>query len=174
MLLKQFLTKISNMKKALFQFSATLLMVVSLSFTACKSGPKDSDIQEDFNEKMTANPQLRTITATVSEGVVTLTGTCPDEPCRTSAEQAAREVKGVKNVVNNISVTPSAPVVISDDATLKNAVDEIIDDYDNVEADVQNGEVTLRGTIERDKLQKLMMDLNAANAKKINNQLTIK
>ena len=65
-------------------------------------------------------------------------------------------------------------MVISDDATLKNAVDEIIDDYDDVDADVQNGEVTLRGSIERDKLQKLMMDLNAANAKKINNQLTIK
>lgn len=162
------------MKKALFRLSAVLLMSAGLTFTACKGGPKDSDIQESFNAKMTENPQLRTVTATVKDGIITLTGPCPDEACRTSAEQAAREIKGVKNVVNNISVSQAAPVVIADDATLKNAVDEIIDDYDNVEADVQNGEVTLRGSIERDKLQKLMMDLNSANAKKINNQLTVK
>ncbi len=162
------------MKKALFQLSAVLFMAASLSFTACKSGPKDSDIQENFNAKMTENPQLRTVTATVNDGVITLTGPCPDEDCRTSAENAAREIKGVKNVVNNITVSQAAPVVVADDATLQNAVNEIIDDYDNVEATVQNGEVTLRGNIERDKLQKLMMDLNSANAKKINNQLTVK
>ncbi len=162
------------MKKALFQLSAVLFMSVSLSFTACKSGPKDSDIQENFNAKMTENPQLRTVTATVTDGVITLTGPCPDEDCRTSAENAAREIEGVKNVVNNITVSQAAPVVVADDVTLQNAVNEIIDDYDNVEATVQNGEVTLRGNIERDKLQKLMMDLNGANAKKINNQLTVK
>lgn len=162
------------MKKALLQLSAILLMSASISFTSCKSGPKDSDIQKDFNEQLTQNPQLRTVTATVDKGVVTLSGPCPDETCRTSAEAAARNIKGVKNVVNNISVSQTAPVVISDDGTLKNAVDEIVKKYDNVEADVQNGEVTLRGTIARDNLQKLMMDLNGANAKKINNQLTIK
>src|SRR5687767_9671924 len=99
------------MKKALLQLSAILLMSTSISVTSCKSGPKDSDIQEEFNKQLTQNPQLRTVTATVNEGVVTLTGPCPDEACRTSAETAARNIKGVKNVVNNISVTPSAPVV---------------------------------------------------------------
>lgn len=162
------------MKKALFQLSAIVLMSGSLLFTACKSGPKDSDIQKDFDAQLTQNPQLRTVTATVNEGVVTLTGPCPDEACRTNAEQAARGIKGVKNVVNNITVSESAPVVIADDGTLKNAVDEIVKKYDNVEATVQNGEVTLRGNITRDNLQQLMMDLNGANAKKINNQLTIK
>lgn len=162
------------MKKALFQLSAALFFSASLGFTACKSGPKDSDIQDKFNAKMTENPQLRTVTATVKEGVITLTGPCPDEECRTSAEQAAREIEGVKNVVNNISVSQTAPVVVADDATLQKAVEEIVDDYDDVEAQVQNGEVTLRGSVERTKLQQLMMDLNAANAKKINNQLTLK
>lgn len=162
------------MKKALFRLSAILFLSAGLTFTSCKSGPKDSDIQESFNAKMTENPQLRTVTATVTDGVITLTGPCPDEACRTSAEQAAREIKGVKNVVNNISVTQAAPVVIADDATLQNAVNEIVDDYKDVNATIQNGEVILRGSIERDKLQKLMMDLNGANAKKINNQLTVK
>lgn len=162
------------MKKALLQLSAVLLMSASISFTACKSGPKDSDIQKDFDNQLTQNPQLRTVTATVKDGVVTLTGLCPDEACRTNAEASARNIKGVKNIVNNITVNQTAPVVIADDGTLKTAVDEIVKKYDDVEATVQNGEVTLRGNIERDNLQKLMMDLNSANAKKINNQLTIK
>lgn len=162
------------MKKAFLKFAAVACLSVSISFTACKSGPKDSDIQDNFNAKLRENPQLRTVTATVERGVITLTGPCPDEACRTSAEQAAREIEGVKNVVNKISVSETAPVVISDDGTLQKAVDEIVKRHDGVEAQVQNGEVTLRGSIERDKLQQLMMDLSSANAKKINNQLTIK
>jgi hyperosmotically inducible periplasmic protein len=162
------------MKKAFMQLSAALALSATLMFTACNNGPKDSKIQDDFTAKAEQNPQLRTISATVKEGVLTLTGACPDEACRTSAEQAAREVKGVKNVVNNITVSQTAPVVIADDATLDKAVDDIVDKYDDVDASVQNGEVTLRGSIKRDQLQQLMMDLNAANPKKINNQLTIK
>ncbi len=42
-------------------------------------------------------------------------------------------------------------------------------------ADVQNGTVTLRGTIKsRDDLQKLMMALQESNIKNVNNQLTVK
>ena len=82
------------MKKALFQLSAMVLMSGSLLFTACKSGPKDSHKQKDFDAQLTQNPQLRTVTATVKDGVVTLTGPCPDEACRTGAEQAARGVAG--------------------------------------------------------------------------------
>lgn len=141
---------------------------------ACSNQPKDSKIQGDFEEKAKVNPQLATVRASVNDGVLTLSGQCPDETCRTSAEQAAREVKGVKSVVNNITVTQSAPVVIADDATLENSVKEVIDDYKDVDATVNNGEITLRGSISRDNLQKLMMQLNEMNPKKINNQLTIK
>lgn len=162
------------MKKAFLKLTAVACLAVSLSFTACKSGTKDSDIQKNFNAKLNENPQLRTVTATVKDGTITLTGPCPDEACRSSAEQAARDIEGVKNVVNNISVSDTAPVVVADDGTLQRAVDEIVKKHNGVEAQVQNGEVTLRGTIERDNLQQLMMDLNSANAKKINNQLTIK
>jgi hyperosmotically inducible periplasmic protein len=162
------------MKKALLQLSSVLLLWGGLTFTSCNNQPKDSKIQDDFREKVKENPQLRTLSVSVNEGVLTLTGQCPDETCRTSAETAAREVKGVKNVVNNITVTQAAPVVIADDATLDDAVDKIVDKYDDVDADVENGVVTLRGSIKRDQLQQLMMDLNATNPKKINNQLTIK
>lgn len=163
------------MKKVFLQLGLVLTLSSGAFFTACNNQPKDSKIQSDFSDKAKTNPQLTNITASVNAGVLTLTGRCPDETCRSSAEQAAREVKGVKSVVNNISVTPAtAPVVVADDTNLKTSVDAAVKSHQNVTADVQNGEVTLRGTIKRDDLQKLMMDLNALNPKKINNQLTIK
>lgn len=161
------------MKKILSQTWMITVLLLGL-LAACSNQPKDSKIQGDFEEKAKVNPQLATVRASVNDGVLTLSGQCPDETCRTSAEQAAREVKGVKSVVNNITVTQSAPVVIADDATLENSVKEVIDDYKDVDATVNNGEITLRGSISRDNLQKLMMQLNEMNPKKINNQLTIK
>ncbi len=162
------------MKKAFLQLSTVLLLWGGITITSCNNQPKDSKIQDDFKDKVKENPQLRTLTVSVNEGVLTLGGQCPDETCRSSAEQAAREVKGVKNVVNNITVTQTAPVVIADDATLDDAVEKVTDKYKDVDADVENGEITLRGSIQRDQLQQLMMDLNALKPKKINNQLTLK
>lgn len=162
------------MKKAFLQLGTYVMLMGGITLTACNNGPKDSKIQEDFVEQAKTNPQLSTISATVNEGVLTLNGQCPDETCKSSAEQAARAVKGVKSVVNNITVTQAAPVVIADDATLNNSINEIVKKYNGVEASINNGEITLRGTTTRDNLQKLMMELNATNPKKINNQLTIK
>ena len=73
---------------------ATWCMVIMLSFgvvTACKSKNNDQDIQTSVSEKLPMG-----VTASVSEGVVTLSGTCPDANCRTAAETAAKDVKGVK------------------------------------------------------------------------------
>lgn len=163
------------MKKVFLQLGLMLTLSAGMVVTSCSNQPKDSKIADDFGEKAKLNPQLMYVKASVNEGVLTLTGQCPDETCRSSAEQAARDVKGVKSVVNNIAVSPTtAPVVIADDATLKNNVEEVMKAHKDVTADVQNGEITLRGSIKRDDLQKLMMDLNALNPKKVNNQLTIK
>jgi osmotically-inducible protein OsmY len=159
------------MKKILVK-SLAIMLFASLALPACK--PKDSDIQASFNEKATANAQMANISASVSDGVITLTGQCPDAACKTSAEETARDVKGVKSVVNNIVVDIPAPVVINDDATIKTSVSPIVANYPGVTADVQNGTVTLRGSIKRDDLQKLMMSLQESNIKNVNNQLTVK
>jgi len=163
------------MKKGFLLLAVLFTLSSGVFLTACNNGPKDSKIESDFKDKAKVNPQLANINASVNDGVLTLTGQCPDETCKPSTEQAAHDVKGVKSVVNNITVAPaSAPVVVADDATLKNSVDAIVKKYKDVSADVQNGEVTLRGTIKRDDLQKLMMDVNALQPKKVNNQLTVK
>lgn len=70
-------------------------------------------------------------------------------------------------------VTP-APVEVATDDALTAGVKDATKDYTGVKADVNNGEVTLTGEIQRSKLADLMMSLNSLKPKKINNQLTIK
>jgi osmotically-inducible protein OsmY len=161
------------MKKTFVQISLSILLVAGIALPGCK--PKDADIQTSFNEKARENAQMANISGTVTDGVITLTGQCPDEACRTNAEATAKDVKGVKSVVNNITVmAPAAPVVVNDDGTIRSSVNSILSAYPGVTAEVQNGSVTLRGTIKRDNLQKLMMAINEANIRNVNNQLTVK
>ena len=67
-----------------------------------------------------------------------------------------------------------APVEISNDNALITGVRDATKDYPGVKADVNNGEITLTGEIQRSRLPNLMQSLNTLKPKKINNQLTIK
>jgi osmotically-inducible protein OsmY len=60
------------------------------------------------------------------------------------------------------------------DESLRTQLKDATKDYPNVTATVDNGEVTLTGTVSRAKLPKLMQSVNALNPKKVNNNLTIK
>jgi osmotically-inducible protein OsmY len=60
------------------------------------------------------------------------------------------------------------------DDSLRTQLKDATKDYPNVTATVDNGEVTLTGTISREKLPKLMQSVHALNPKKVNNNLTIK
>ena len=79
------------------------VMVVS-----CTPGISDSDIEKELQPKIRA--AAPGVVMTVKGGTVTLSGTCPDESCRHTTESSAKQVKGVKEVVNNIIIsTPPAP-----------------------------------------------------------------
>ncbi|RYY22110.1 MAG: hypothetical protein EOO04_16560 [Chitinophagaceae bacterium] len=67
----------------------------------------------------------------------------------------------------------AAPVIIAADDQLTKEVKDATKDFPGVTATVNDGEINLTGTITRDKLQTLMMSLNALHPKKINNNLTI-
>ena len=151
---------------------AALLLAVSLfGVPACKAKNRDAEIQTAINNKTQSDPNLAGVSASVVEGTVTLSGTCADEPCRQNAEKSVKDIDGVKNVVNNITV---APVTVSPDAQLQTSVQEVAGRYDGVQASVTNGVITLRGQIERDRLQNLMQDMNALRPQRIDNQLVIK
>ncbi len=159
------------MKNFFVKINLIALLVAGLTLESCKT--KDSDIQSSYQKEISNDAQLSSISATVNDGVITLTGQCPDQACRTNAEEKARKTKGVKSVVNNISVGSPAPVVIEDDATLRTSVNNVVRNFSGVNADVNGGIVTLRGNIARDDLQRLMPQLHALNPKNIDNQLTV-
>ena len=148
----------------------------STLFFSCK--PKDSDVQAKITEKFEATPELAGVTASVSGGVATLTGEVKDDAAKAEAESTAKEIKGVKSVVNNCTVTPPvvAPVTptVNPDAALMQGVTDATKDFPGVTAAVDNGEITLTGNIKRADLKRLMQSLNSLKPKKINNQLTIK
>ena len=69
--------------------------------------------------------------------------------------------------------TNTAPVEISTDDSLTTGLKDATKDYPGVNATVNNGEVTLTGTIKRDRLPDLMQSIHALHPKKVNNNLTI-
>jgi osmotically-inducible protein OsmY len=160
--------KISKILLAVF-LSASVL------FFSCK--PKDSDVQAKITEKFAATPECAGASASVVDGVATLTGEVKDDACKNKAENTAKEVKGVKSVVNDLTTTPPPPPpapAVNPDSELTKGVTDATKDFPTVTAAVNNGEITLTGSIKRADLPKLMQTLNTLKPKKINNQLTIK
>ncbi|HVG41662.1 MAG TPA: BON domain-containing protein [Chitinophagaceae bacterium] len=164
------------MKKIIVQFSLGMILFTGLSFQSCGNKTKDSDIQTSFNEKARADASLANVSATVNEGVITLSGQCPDATCKTNAETSAKGVKGVKSVVNNITVmAPPPPPTVDSDENIRSTARTIAQKYPGITADVQNGRVVLRGTVKsRDELQRVMMAFNEANIRGVDNQITVK
>lgn len=148
-----------------------LLALMSFQLLSC-GGNRDPDIQTAIALETQNNPNMAGVSATVVDGVVTLTGQCEDEDCRNSAEKAVKKIDGVKNITNNITITSS--VTIRPDEELRENAEKIISKYKNVQAVVSNGIITLRGEVKKDRLPKLMTDLNDLHPKRIENQLVVK
>jgi hypothetical protein len=139
------------------------MIALALLLFSCKPG--DSKIRDNVNERL--QESHRGVTAEVTDGVVTLSGSCEGENCATTAEQQAAEVSGVKSVNNNIQAQTGT------DLTLRTSVQAIISRYPGVQADVAGGNVVLRGTVTRDLIQPLMTELQALRPKQIDNQLAV-
>ncbi|HEY5371342.1 MAG TPA: BON domain-containing protein [Hanamia sp.] len=162
------------------KLSKTLIAVflsASVLFFSCK--PKDSEIQANINEKFAATPECTGATASVTDGVATLTGEVKDDASKNLAATTTEGIKGVKSVVNNLLTTPPPPPpppapTVSPDSALSQGVTDATKDFPTVKAAVNNGEITLTGSIKRADLKRLMQSLNSLNPTKINNQLTIK
>jgi osmotically-inducible protein OsmY len=85
-------------------FMAAMLALTGIVWS-CGAKESDGDILTEISNRMHADPAMEGINARVVHGVVTLTGSCPDEPCRQHATKAMKDIDGVKEVVNNITLT---------------------------------------------------------------------
>ena len=89
---------------------AALLLALSLA-VACNK-PNDDAITTEIKAKMFSDPALKSSSVNVSskDGIVTLTGSVPDDAARLAAEQIASKTNGVKQVIDSTTVTPAAQV----------------------------------------------------------------
>ena len=165
--------KIDVRRKLVIVTGCLLLAIFAL---ACSKGPDDATITKNVKAKIAANsPALaNAVAVTTIGGAVTLTGAVDSDAIKAKVEQDAKSVEGVKSVANNLIVKP--PITFSEDPKIKSAVmaNLAAQKITGITVDVVNGEVTLKGTIERAKLQDAMKAANDAKPKKVINQMTIK
>ncbi len=125
----------------------------------------DLEIHADLRERLAASKHLSgsEIQVSVKDRVVTLTGKTQTPQQRAGAEQLARSLPNVANVVNQLTVinpgaaqseTPGVSEQVSKDKELANQVSFALfierDNFANVgaiKAESRNGEVTLSGTV---------------------------
>lgn len=114
----------------------------------------DERIRNDVQEEIAWDPRVKTtdIGVIVKNGTVRLTGTVSSYAERYAAESAARRVKGVHAVAEDIEVSLPADNAVTDE-TIAERISNllqwnvIIPDPD-VRAEVRNGFVSLMGTVD--------------------------
>ncbi|MEO7317164.1 MAG: BON domain-containing protein [Ginsengibacter sp.] len=153
----------------MFKFKP-LVAIALMVFTAasCNNKPNDKEIQDNVTQKLQANENYAAVNSTVKNGTVTLTGMCKGDNCAADIEKNIKDVNGVQKVENNITKDNST------DLTMRTSVQSILTKYPGVQADVTNGVIVLRGTIDGVNLQSLMSELSSLHPDKIDNQLLVK
>jgi len=153
----------------------------------------DLEIHADLRERMAASKHFSgsEIQVSVKDRVVTLTGRAQTPQQKTGAEQLARSLPNVVNVVNQLTVTnPGAaqaeahgvPEQVAKDKELANQVSFALfierDNFVNVgaiKAESRNGDVTLSGTVssraERALAERVARGVNGVNS--VSNRLSV-
>ena len=159
------------MKTKLVSLCAVVLFA-AIAFSSCK--PSDEQLQKQVTTGITAVSSA--ISSEVKKGEVTLSGIVNSDDLKAAAETAAKAVKGVKSVVNNIEVQLPAPVITPDQA-LQTAISTAVaaggDAFSKVAVAVQDSVVSLTGEIKKADLQKVMQIVNGLSPKKVANSLNI-
>ena len=87
-------------------------LILSLPFAVAALGgdapPDDNYIYDSVREKLATDAVVKggAIDVDVKNGVVTLKGKVQDPKQKARAESLAKKVKGVKSVVNDITISP--------------------------------------------------------------------
>jgi osmotically-inducible protein OsmY len=132
-------------------FTGTLALLVLLSMTAMAStGRYDQQIQQTVSQKIHDAKQLQSVSSSVEDGIVTLTGTVGLYQDKLDAAKKVKKLANVSGVRNDIEV---AGTTVSDGQLQQKLARQLAFDrvgyYDNtfnyLALDVKNGVVTLDG-----------------------------
>jgi len=119
------------------------------------------------------NLSFKLLLAVASFAVVSCFPACKSKNASdANADSAAAQLPDT-TVMPDQPAASGGPVTVSPDDSLTTSLKDATKDFPGVTATVNNGEVTLTGTISRDRLPQLMQSVNALHPKKVNNNLTI-
>lgn len=113
----------------------------------------DKSLRQDILDELDFDPSFDStnIGVAVHDGVVTLTGFVTNYAQKTAAIKAARRVKGVRAIADEISVRHPEDKKTSDDQIAKRALDilqwDLLVPASGIEVTVHNGIVTLSGNV---------------------------
>jgi osmotically-inducible protein OsmY len=114
----------------------------------------DARIKADVLSELAWDPRIRdnNVTLTVRSGTVTITGQASSLAAHVAIVDAVHRVQGVLDVVDEMTVAPSASAICSDDE-IAHAVREALrwDAYlpdDRIKSTVSSGVVTLQGVVD--------------------------
>jgi hyperosmotically inducible periplasmic protein len=151
------------------QFTPLLLVAIAalaISFTACKSKPKDADIKAAIETALAADPMAAGTTVSVEKGVATISGECKDDMCKAHCAELVGKIKGVSSVVNNCTVAPPppAPVATTDMSLLEKGLTDALKDQAGLKGSVVDGKIVLMGEIAKAKWAMLKQTLDKMKA----------
>jgi len=113
--------------------------------------PEDADITNTIDTKLLWDNQVNSSNISIQkvDGIVTLSGTVETFWEKTRAEDIAFNTNGVIDIINDLSVSPVKAVVDKDiENDIKSAYRRsVFIDDDNIDVNVENGIVTLTGTV---------------------------
>jgi osmotically-inducible protein OsmY len=107
--------------------------------------PWDQRLVHDLERRLQDDPLINAemIEVTVSDGAVTLSGTVPSLTARLRAQDTVRTMRGVREIENNLIVQESD----LPDATIRSYVQAALSQQPGIDVAVNEGEVTLTGTV---------------------------
>lgn len=124
---------------------------LDVEIPAAKTTPTDTDIRKNVETALSINSDVESykIDVTVDKGWVTLEGTVNAYWEKVSAENEALDINGVLGVSNNLGVVPTESYLD------ENIAEDIISalernvhvDADDIDVKVEDGKVTLDGTV---------------------------
>ena len=164
------------------------LVLLTLVATGCMSSRPPSEqvsdaavtskVKSALAADATTNPLK--VDVDTNEGVVRLSGTVEKAENRTRAEEVARNVEGVRRVVNDIQVGDKHVATTVDDAFIttkiksKLTVSGDVNPF-NIDVDTQNGVVTLSGRVTKPeaKVAAERIARETEGVKEVHNNITV-
>ena len=154
-----------------FRYLTILMLALAMMAAAC--GKSDADLATAVNDKLRTDG-VTGVTATVNDGVATLTGEVADVTVKTKAENSAKAVEGIKSVTNNVTTRP-IPVATpaAADPALTGKINQDLQKAGCTGANVSvvGGKVTVTGTVPSAKYAQCIQVIQQSGITGIENQL---